>query len=245
MNMKQKSSTGSRTLVFLITFLSLVVILSTPLASSAGPSGRFNVQDEKFRNFEETVRDLDLSKAQRERVRSILRSSREREKTIERELQRLLERMDRRDSWRNDALRERAEDLTAELISLHYRKVNRIFNILDRDQRRRLQWRMERFERQREYMDRRWERKDSWKERKENWKEYKEYLREKEKYEKYEKYRERFRIPRREMDRIVVMKEYPSRRARDISREQAKIMVKLVWEHNDIDFLVYYMKHLW
>ena len=49
MNMKKKSSTGSRTLVFLITFLSLVVILSTPLASSAGPSGRFNVQDEKFR----------------------------------------------------------------------------------------------------------------------------------------------------------------------------------------------------
>lgn len=245
MNPEKKFFPGSSTLVVLVAFLCLVVILSTPLVSSADPPGRYNVQDEKFWNFEEIVRELDLSKSQRERVRAVLRSSREMERTRERELERLLERMERRDSWRNDHLRERIEDLTADLISLHYRKLNRIYSILDRDQRRKLQWMVERLDRDRDYRDRRWERKDSWKERKENWKEYKEYLKEREKYEKYEKYRERFRIPRSEMNRLVIRRDYPSRRARDICERQAEIMVRVMWEYKDIDLLVYYTKHLW
>ena len=241
MNRENRFFRGSVALLFLAAFLSLVPVLSAPLVASADPPRRYDVRDERLWNLEEIVRDLDLSKTQRKRVKTIFSNFREREKAREKELERLLERMKGRDRWRNDNLQARIEEVTADLISLHYRKLNRIYNILDKDQRRELKWKMERLERHRDERDRRWERQDDWKDRKEHWKDYREYRKDR---EKYEKYLERLRIPRREMDRIVIWKEYPSRRARDISKEQAKIMVKVMWEDKDIDFLIRYIENL-
>lgn len=241
MDREKRSFPGSSALVFLVAFLSMVAILSAPLVAHADPPRRYSFRDERFWNLEEIVRDLDLSKTQRRRVRAILRNFREREKAKKKELERLLERTDRRDRWRNDSLQERIEDLTADLISLHYRRLNRIYKILDRDQRRKLKWKMDRLERRRYYLYRRWEKEEDWKDRKEYWKEYREYLKNRERYRRYLK---RLRIPGKEMNRIVIWKEYPYRRARSISREQAKIMVKVMWEYTDIDLLIRYIDDL-